>query len=141
MNDFVQVEMFPDATIAATVLRRGGDVDGAVKKRALRIANRARTLAPSASGFLRRSIKVEQSREETGRFSFGYRVTATAPYSLFVHEGRAAGSKMPPEAPIARWVALRGLPPSAVFPIRRAIGARGIKARPFLSDALRQEGI
>ena|SRR5688572_10605716 len=56
----------------------------------------------------------------------------TAPYAVNVHEGRAPGRKMPPEGPIADWARRHGLPPEAVFPIRRAIARRGIAPVKFL---------
>lgn len=137
----VRVEFLPDAQIAARVLRKGGDVDGSMKARSEKIAKTARTLAPKASGSLARSIKVRRPRTLTGQFDLGYQVVAEAPHALYVHEGRRAGARMPPAEPIRRWARLKGIPEERVFIIRRSIGRKGIKARPFLRDAMRRVGV
>jgi hypothetical protein len=112
-----------------------------MKQRSERIAKTARQLAPSTSGTLARSIKVKRARTSLGQFDLGYQVVAEAPYALFVHEGRRAGARMPPAEPIRRWAQLKGIPEEAVFPIRRSIARKGIKAKPFMSEALRREGV
>ena len=61
----------------------------------------------------------------------GTNVTHGAP----VHQGRKPG-KWPPVKAIAGWVKRKGLPPEAAFPIARKIAQKGIKARPFLTDAV-----
>lgn len=46
---------------------------------------------------------------------------AAGDYAMVVHEGRRPGAKMPPYQAIADWVERHGLPPDAVWPIRRKI--------------------
>jgi len=134
MPSSVRFELEPN--VEATILRRGGDVDGDMLRRAERVAGQARRNAPASSGNLRDSIVVRQSRSGGGQFQSGWDVVAEAPYAIYVHEGRRAGSRMPPSAPIAAWMRREGIDPSAEFPIRRAIAQRRIEGRPFLRDAL-----
>jgi len=47
---------------------------------------------------------------------------------VFVDEGRKPGGKMPPEAPIRRWLKQKGIDPKLSFVIRRSIAEKGIKA-------------
>lgn len=79
--------IIPASAFAAQVFRRGGDLDGALRRRANKVARTARVLAPHRSYRLRQSIGVEQNRAVQGQFSFGYRIYADAPYAVFVHNG------------------------------------------------------
>jgi hypothetical protein len=56
----------------------------------------------------------------------------SAAHAVFVLNGRRAGSAMPPHDPIYEWVMRHIGDPRAVYPIRRAIAIRGIRARPVL---------
>lgn len=60
-------------------------------------------------------------------------VRATAPQSIFVERGRRAGLRMPPGGVLLGWMSRHGIPANREFVIRRAIGRRGIKARPFMA--------
>lgn len=51
-----------------------------------------------------------------------------APYAHYVEFGREPG-RMPPRYAILRWMHLRGIPETALFPIRRAIAERGTVKR------------
>lgn len=53
--------------------------------------------------------------------------------------GRRAGARMPPSAPIEEWAAAKGIERSAVFPIRRAIAARGIPALHIMQRAIEEQ--
>lgn len=67
-------------------------------------------------------------------------VRATSPQSIFVERGRRAGARMPPGGVLLGWMGRHGIPSSAEFLVRRAIGRRGIRPRPFmapLGDQLR----
>lgn len=66
-------------------------------------------------------------------------------YALPVHNGRRPGARQPPTEPILEWARRKGIitdadTPAAArgkaFVIARAIGRRGIRAKPFLVDAL-----
>ena len=50
-----------------------------------------------------------------------------ADYFRFVDQGRRAGAKMPPKAPIVKWLRVKGLPVRLEFVIRRSIAKKGIK--------------
>jgi hypothetical protein len=73
---------------------------------------------------------------ETHVGSWESEIIPTAPWAINVEEGRKAGAKMPPSDPIEAWMARHGIPLELSFVIRRAIGERGIPARPFLKPAL-----
>lgn len=53
-----------------------------------------------------------------------------------IHEGRRPGAKPPPPKALAGWASRHGIPASALFPLARAIGKKGIKGRPFLKQGL-----
>lgn len=61
------------------------------KRKATRVARFAREEAPvgkgPTAGNLRNQIRVEQSRDVSGKYSTGYDVVSNADYSVFVHEG------------------------------------------------------
>lgn len=126
----------PEA-IMITMLRPDGALIRVTRGHAMRIASRARTLAPVASGLLRGSIKVVQQRVASGRFTRGFTVVADVPYSLFVERGRGPGG-MPPVSAIRRWTILKGIDPGAAYPIARKIGREGTRPTYFMSRAVRQ---
>lgn len=82
------VVMDPSPVIYVKVMGVGSGVDRHIKRQAGQVAFRARALAPvGRTGRLKQGIRASQSRDRLGRYSFGYKVTSNAPYSLFVHEG------------------------------------------------------
>ena len=60
-------------------------------------------------------------------------VRPTAPQSIFIERGRGAGKRMPPGGVLLGWMSRHGIPASAEFVVRRAIGRRGIRPRPFMA--------
>ena len=56
-------------------------------------------------------------------------------YLRFVDQGRAPG-KFPPPEPIRAWVAEKGLPAEAAFPIARKIATQGITATKVINPTL-----
>lgn len=60
---------------------------------------------------------------------------ASAEYAIYVEKGRRPGAPMPPQGVLLSWMASHGIPESSEFVVRRAIGKRGIKARPFVTKA------
>lgn len=71
-------------------------------------------------------------------------VLSLADYWKYIEGGRKPGGKMPPEAPILKWIRDKGIKPrdnkikekQLAFLIRRKIGRDGIKPKPMLSDAV-----
>lgn len=83
-----RVRMDPPSVFYVKVMHPGSGADRNIKQRAHNVARLARAYAPQgATGRLRRSIRVSQSRDERGRFSFGYEVSVNVPYALYVHDG------------------------------------------------------
>jgi hypothetical protein len=66
-------------------------------------------------------------------------------YYTYIEAGRKAGGKMPPEAPILEWMVRYGVAPGkekqVIWAIRRAIAIRGIRAKPFIADALKATSV
>lgn len=62
-------------------------------------------------------------------------------YYTYIEAGRNAGGKMPPTQPILDWMVRYRVAPGrekqVVWAIRRAIAIRGIKAKPFIAEALK----
>lgn len=104
-------------------------------RKATQVETRAQLRAPVNQGRLRRSIHVTRPVRTANGIAFD--VVADADYARWVHDGRRAGSRMPPRGAIADWARLHGIPASAVYPIQLAIATRGIEPRPFLLEALR----
>ncbi len=50
-----------------------------------------------------------------------------APYFRYVERGRRPGAKMPPKAPIVKWLRVKGKSEKLEFVIRRSIARKGIK--------------
>lgn len=56
-------------------------------------------------------------------------------YLINVDRGRKAGGKMPPDKAIRDWVKVKGIPESAIYPIRRKIAEKGIKKTDIIQGA------
>lgn len=52
-------------------------------------------------------------------------------YGIYINNGRKPNSKMPPKNSLLDWMSRKGIPRDKEFPIRKMIGIRGIKPRPF----------
>jgi len=94
----------------------------------IKAARYAKQLAPEDTGKLRKGI------------SFAFRrnlgvVESKAKHSINVVKGRGAGKRFPPIDVIRRWVVRHGMPPSAAYPVARAIAMRGIKPNDFPQKA------
>ena len=71
-------------------------------------------------------------------------VLSLADYWKYIEGGRKPGGKMPPQAPILKWIQDKGIKPKEdnitndqlSFLIRRKIARDGIKPKPFLTDAV-----
>lgn len=91
----------------------------------------------NVTGDLRKSITHEVSRELN---SIRLQVGTNLGYAVFVHEGTKP--HWPPKAPIRKWVikklGIKGEETDKVtFAVRRKIGRKGTKAKPFLAVAFR----
>lgn len=82
-----RVRMDSAGSVYVRLLGKRSGADRDVKRRATAVANRAFLLAPKRSGRLARSISASQNRNERGRYTFGYNVTASASHAHYVHEG------------------------------------------------------
>jgi hypothetical protein len=110
----------------------GGDVGRFLLKLALKVETAAKREAPVDTGRLRSSITHQLVRE--GKNLVAY-VGTPVKYAIYVEKGRAAGSP-PPSSALAGWASRHGMAGNE-FVIAQAIGARGIKPRPFLETALK----
>lgn len=108
------------------------EVLAASQRSILAVEGLAKRYVPVDTGHLRRSITSE-SRPVAG----GVRAVAgtNVPYAEAVEKGRRAGAAMPPGDVLTGWLRRKGIDPSAEFVIRRAIGRRGIPAKPYLDRA------
>lgn len=57
-------------------------------------------------------------------------------YAIYIEKGRKPGSRMPPEKVLLPWMERKGISRELEFPIRKKIGIRGIKPRPFFDAFL-----
>jgi hypothetical protein len=110
----------------------GGPARRLLSRSAITVQGNARGFAFVDRGQWRNSIV---HRVDADTFPTWAEVGSNLSYAPFVHNGRRAG-RMPPDAPIRAWVRRHGLPEEAVFPIRRAIGARGTKGDKALTRGL-----
>lgn len=127
LNGSVFVTM--DQHAIANLTRPAGMVDVYTKGKAGAVKVAARQIAPVKSGRLRDSIQVRQSRDVKGRYSVGYEVEATAPYSVFVHEGTRPHEITPVNASVLAF----DVGGTTVFAHR--VNHPGTKANPFLVRA------
>lgn len=101
--------------------------------RAQRVTNRAKTLAPVDNGRLKASIRweIHQAADGTPYAKVGSDLT----YALYVHEGTGIyGPRRRPIRPVrARFLRFRPRG-SSTYVYARSV--RGVRKRPFLTDAL-----
>lgn len=118
---------------APTVIRE--EQIRSMNRAALIVEHDAKALAPWYTGTLRRSITHEVTATAGAVFGIiGTNVT----YAAAVEDGRRAGAPMPPKGALIDWMRSKGIDESLEFVVRRAIGARGIKAKPYLRPAYEQ---
>lgn len=107
----------------AAPLRRG------LTTSALLVQGEAQRLVPVDTGNLRRTITHRVDGAAIPTFAI---IGTNAPYAQAVHDGRKRGS-MPPIQALLGWARRHGIP---AFLAARAIGRKGTRARPFLTDAM-----
>lgn len=74
-----------------------------------------------------------QGRGASLRVEVGPRVgdPGVEPYDVVIEGGRRPGSRMPPPGVLLPWMARQGIPDEAEYPIRKAIGEKGLQSQPF----------
>ena len=127
------VVMDPAPLVYVRVFHTGSGPDRHIRRKADEVAVLARTLAPSRTGLLKSSIRVDQNREQRGQYSFGYAVSANTPYAGYVHEG--TGPSIRRKHPGA--MAFVGTGASAgTLQFAKVVRHPGTPAQPFLEEAL-----
>jgi hypothetical protein len=123
------------AGVAAGPATLAAEVRGAMTAGSLLIEGAARGLAPKDTGRLAGSITHAISG---GGANLQSKIGPSVAYGLYVEKGRGAGKPMPPAGAMAAWMARKGIPASASYVLRRSIGRKGIKARPYMLPAFQQ---
>ena len=129
------VIMDPAGAVYTKVFYTGSEPDRNLRERAYKVGALAKIFAPSKSGDLKKSIYVDQNREASGRFSFGYAVVADTRYAVFVHEGTSPhvyysySKKM-------RFARTNASPGDSALVFTNVIVHPGNEANPFLENAL-----
>lgn len=130
-----RVRMDSAGSVYVRVLGKKSGADRDVKRRANAVAHRAVILAPKRRGDLARSIRASQNRDERGRFTFGYNVTASAPHAGYVHEGTAPDAPPRQSYPgMMKFPGTNGWAGQTVF--TEIVRHPGTPANPFLARAL-----
>lgn len=104
----------------------------AISRAVIQIEGDAKRIVPTDTHTLQRSLThqvTSTANSVTGR------VGTNLTYALAVEEGRRAGAAMPPSGSLTGWMARKGIDARFEFVVRRAIGRRGIRARPYLKPA------
>lgn len=127
----VVVIMDPAPVVYLKVFHTGSGPDRTARKNAEKVAIMARDLVPTRSGLLKSTISASQSRNELGRYTFGYDVSADTPYAYYVHEGTGPSPRWPDSHKVMKWHG--AYPP---VPYRDFVMHPGTPAVPFLRDAL-----
>lgn len=127
------VVMDPSPLVYVKVFNPASGPDRHIKGKANEVAVLARALAPKRSGNLARSVAVSQSRDEKGRFAFGYAVSASASYAGYVHEG--TGPSLRQTFPFKMQFMGTG-PFSGTRITTDIVRHPGTPANPFLEEAL-----
>lgn len=81
------VVMDPPPVVYVKVFHPFSGPERNLRRRADNVAMTAKVLAPRRSGALAASVRVDQNRDEKGRYAFGFAVSANTPYAYYVHEG------------------------------------------------------
>jgi hypothetical protein len=126
------VVMDPPPVVYVKVFHTGSGPDRHLRMKANEVAIMARSLAPKRTGRLASTIEVAQNRDEKGRYSFGYAVSAGTSYGYYVHEGTGPSPRWPDSRKVMHF---RGSRDHANL-YRDFVMHPGTPAQPFLQDAL-----
>lgn len=92
-----------DSAAIAGLTRRAGPVDVYTRGKASLALTKARQYSPVRTGRNRASLRLEQSREDTGRYKTGYSVSANMPYSGYISKGTKPHPITPVNAKLLRF--------------------------------------
>lgn len=128
-----RVRMDSAGSVYVRLLGKRSGADRDVKRRANAVARRAIVLAPKRTGRLASSIRASQNRDELGRYTFGYSVSASARYAGYVHEG--TGPSVRQTFPkVMRFMGTNAWAGQTVY--TEIVRHPGTPANPFLARAL-----
>lgn len=103
------------------------------KRKANRVLRFAKDEAPTGkTGNLKQQIRVQQSREISGRFTKGYDVVSNADYSVYVHEGTRPHTITGNPLLSFFW------PVAGSVIVVHSVQHPGTKANPFMARAVRR---
>jgi hypothetical protein len=131
VGDGAVVVMDPPPVIYIKVFHPGSGPDRHLRKKTQEVALAAIILAPFKTGRLSGSVRADQNRNELGQYSFGYSVSANAPYAYYVHEGTGPSPRWPVNRKVMKFQGSSG---DIVY--RDFVMHPGTPAVPFLRDAL-----
>jgi len=131
MADRVVVIMDPAPVVYLKVFHSGSGPDRHLRKKTQEVAFMAMNLAPFRTGRLAGSVRADQNRNEKGQYAFGYTVSASAPYTFYVHEGTGPSPRWPVNRKVMKFEGSGG---DIVY--RDFVMHPGTPAVPFLRDAL-----
>jgi len=131
MKDRVVVIMDPAPVVYLKVFHSGSGPDRHLRVKTQAVAIEAMNLAPFRTGRLAASVRADQNRNEKGQYAFGYTVSASAPYTFYVHEGTGPSPRWPVNRKVMKF---RGSAGDTVY--RDFVMHPGTPAVPFLRDAL-----
>lgn len=121
----VVVVMNPAPLVYVQVFHPSSGPDRYLSRKTGDVARLATVLAPKRTGNLARSVSHGRNRDERGRYTFGYNVTASARYSVYVHEGTGPS--------------MRSVFPGAMK-FRGTNGHVGRKGGPIFTEVVRHPG-
>ena len=125
------VVMDPPPLVYVNVFHPASGPERHLRKKAEAVASMARSLAPVKTGALKATIRVDQNRDEKGRFSFGFAVSAGTDHGYYVHEGTGPSPRWPSNRKVMKFQGSGG---DIVY--RDFVMHPGTPAQPFLADAL-----
>ncbi len=125
------VIMDPPPVVYVKVFHSGSGPDRHLRQRAEKVAVLARVLVPKRTGLLASTIRVNQNRDERGRFAFGFNVSAGTRYGYYVHEGTGPSPRWPDGHKAMKFHGRAG---DTAY--RDFVMHPGTPKQPFLQDAL-----
>lgn len=127
------VVMDPPPLVYVNVFHTGSGPDRHLRKKAQAVAYLASEIAPFRSGRLASSIRVDQNRNELGRFAFGFKVYTNVSYAHHVHEGTGPSLRIGWTNKM-KFLGTNSYTGKVVY--TPVVFHPGIKAQPFLQQAL-----